>query len=102
MREETIIVINGQHGKQIYLGGSFPGIYLTVREAELVLLFDEYTIDEICSFLSVSPSTIDFRTVNLLQKFKCETIEALISILNEALIIDQLGGLVDISYLVTL
>lgn len=55
-----------------YLGGDFPGVYLTPREAEcMVLLLLHYTNEEVAQKLNLSTRTIEFYVKNMRQKLDC-------------------------------
>ena len=58
-----IKVVEGPNGKRIYLGAAFPGIYFTVREAELALFLPDYKYHEIAAIMSVSCRTTIMRPI---------------------------------------
>lgn len=68
-----------------FLGESFPGIYLTSREAQCMQNFlENKTVSEAASLLSLSPRTVEFYLKNMKTKLECKTKSELIQKVRES------------------
>lgn len=85
--------------KRVFLGNQFPGIYLTIREAELVQLFGGYKYHDIANLMKISCRTVEYYANNIRKKIRCPSKNKLKVLLKESGILEQLKELVDISYL---
>lgn len=86
-------------GKRVFLGSQFFGIYLTIREAELVQLFGDYKYHEIAKLMKISRRTVEYYANNIRKKIRCPSKNKLRALINESGILEQLKELVDIRYL---
>ena len=94
-----IHVIDGPNGRRIYLGKAFPSIYLTVREAEIAQLMDDFKYREIAKLMKISRRTAEYYASNMKKKLSCETKRQMIYVLKETGILEKLKSVVDITYL---
>ena len=94
-----IKVVEGPNGRRIYLGAAFPGLYFTVREAELALFLPDYKYHEIATMMSVSCRTTEYYATNMKKKLRCENKRHLIYILKNSGLLEQLKLVIDIDYL---
>ncbi len=76
-----------------YLDGKFSHIYLTLREAEcLVLLNSGQRYVEIANQLAISIKTVQFHIKNIYEKFQCNKKSSLLKILRENHIVEYING----------
>jgi len=94
-----IKVVEGPNGRRIYLGAAFPGIYFTVREAELALFLPDYKYHEIAATMNVSCRTTEYYATNMKKKLRCENKRHLIYVLKHSGLLEQLKLVIDITYL---
>jgi DNA-binding CsgD family transcriptional regulator len=66
--------------RQYKLGKPFKGIYFTTREAEcMALLLQQNTYKQIAKKLNLSIRTVEFYSLNLKAKLRCNSISELIN-----------------------
>ncbi len=94
-----IKVIEGPNGKRIFLGNEFPGVYFTVREAEIAQLLGDYKYYEIGDLMTISKRTAEYYSMNMKKKMRCENKRELVYVLQNSGLLEQLKEEVDISYL---
>lgn len=92
-------LVEGFGGKRVFLGSQFPGIYLTIREAELVQLFGDYKYYEIAKLMKISRRTVEYYANNIRKKIRCSSKNKLQALIKDSGILEQLREIVDISYL---
>ncbi len=97
--ESQIRITMGSHGKRIYLGGHFPGVYLTLREAQIVQLLEKYKYREVAAKLNISRRTVEFYTMNMKKKMHCITKQQLLDKLQRTSVMKQLKNSVNIRHL---
>lgn len=74
-----------KNSESYFLAESFPGIYLTQREAECMLNFlEEKTVTEAASHLNLSPRTVEFYLKNMKVKLECKTKSELVHKVRES------------------
>lgn len=98
-KTQVRLVENHGCGKRVFLGSQFPGIYLTIREAELVQLFGEYKYHEIAKLMKISRRTVEYYAGNIRKKIRCPNKNKLKALIKQSGILEQLKEIVDISYL---
>jgi DNA-binding CsgD family transcriptional regulator len=99
MEKITIEVIEGPNGTRIFLGKNFPGIYFTVREAQLAQLLGDYKYYEIGELLTISKRTAEYYSMNMKKKLRCENKRELVYVLRTSGLLAELKAEVDISHL---
>lgn len=97
--ESTIRVIDGPNGRRIFLGRDFPGVYLTVREAEMAQLLQDFKYREIASLMKISRRTAEYYALNMKKKLRCHNKREMIYFLTDTGLVNQLEDVVDIKYL---
>ena len=95
MCQVEIMMVTYPSGKRIYLGPVFPEIYLTLREAEIILLLEGNTYIQIAMKLGISKRTVELYINNVRKKLNCSSKNKLILLMNNYNIIDQLKEIID-------
>lgn len=90
MCKTEIKVINHLSGKRIYLDTLFSDTYLTLREAEILLVLEGNTYAHIAHLLGISKRTVEFYVTNIRKKFQCNSKASLIKFIRNVDIIKQL------------
>lgn len=99
MNQVKLRVEEGPNGKRFFLGDDYPGVYLTVREAELAQLVVEHKYHEIADLMGISCRTIEYYTMNIKKKLRCQHKRELIYIICESGLLEQLKEHVDINHI---
>lgn len=99
MLESRLRVMDGPNGRRIFLGGDFPGVYLTVREAEMAQLLEDFKYREIAALMKISRRTAEYYALNMKKKLRCHNKREMIYMLSTGGIVKQLEEIVDIKYL---
>lgn len=99
MTPTTIKAVDGPNGKRIFLGSAYPGVYFTVREAEIAQLLADYKYREIANLMKISRRTAEYYSLNMKKKMRCSNKRELVYVLRKSGILEQLKSEVDISYL---
>ena len=94
-----IHVVDGPNGKRIFLGSRFPGIYFTIREAEMAQLLCDFKYYEIGVLLTISKRTAEYYSTNMKKKLRCSNKRELVFVLKQSGLLEQLKEEVDISHL---
>ena len=84
MKQVKLRIEDGPNGKRIYLGDEYPEVYLTIREAELAQLLENYKYREIAKILKVSRRTIEYYCTNIKKKMRCRSKRELIYIIKHS------------------
>lgn len=97
--QTEVHLIDGAGGRRIYLGKAFPGVYFTVREAELAQLLADFKYREIACLMNISRRTAEYYAFNMKKKLRCETKTQMTEILNNFGIVNKIKKVVDVTYL---
>jgi DNA-binding CsgD family transcriptional regulator len=99
MEKTKIKVIEGPNGKRIFLGSQFPGVYFTVREAEMAQLLCDFKYREIGDILTISKRTAEYYAMNMKKKLRCTSKRELVFRIIHSGLLEQLKIVVDISHI---
>ncbi len=99
MLQSKIKIIQGPNGRKVLLGSDLPGVYFTIREAEVAQMLPDNKYREIGEAMNISRRTVEYYATNMKKKLRCHTKKELIYRLQQSGILAQLKEKVDIQYL---